>query len=211
MPVVIISGHGNIETAVSAIKRGAYDYIEKPFNADRLLLVVGRALETTRLKRENEELKGRSGLDTELVGNSLAIRNLRQTPEKNCAHQQPRVGHRALWAPARNWWRAPCTPCRQRANGPFVALSAATMDPERLEERLFGVEQDRIVPRALVHLKKHMAAHFTSMKLPTCRLRRRPRSCACLLEQTFQRVGGTKKTKVDVRIISSTCARPAGS
>ena len=69
LPVVIISGHGNIETAVSAIKRGAYDYIEKPFKADRLILVVGRALEASRLRRENEELKGRAGADTELLGN----------------------------------------------------------------------------------------------------------------------------------------------
>src|SRR6476660_6245342 len=82
LPVVIISGHGNIETAVSAIKRGAYDYIEKPFNADRLILVVGRALEATRLRRENEVLKGRAGADGELLGSSMAIRQLRQTLKK---------------------------------------------------------------------------------------------------------------------------------
>src|SRR5207237_4214170 len=82
LPVVIISGHGNIETAVSAIKRGAYDYIEKPFKADRLILVVGRALEASRLRRENEVLKGRAGADVELLGSSMAIRQLRQTFKK---------------------------------------------------------------------------------------------------------------------------------
>lgn len=82
LPVIIISGHGNIETAVAAIKRGAYDYIEKPFNADRLLLVVSRALENTRLKRENEQLKGRSGFDAELIGQSAAIKMLKQTLKK---------------------------------------------------------------------------------------------------------------------------------
>ena len=87
LPVVIISGHGNIETAVSAIRRGAYDYIEKPFKADRLILVVGRALETSRLKRENEELKGRAGTDVELLGNSAAMRQLRQTLEEGRARQ----------------------------------------------------------------------------------------------------------------------------
>jgi two-component system, NtrC family, nitrogen regulation response regulator NtrX len=82
VPVVIISGHGNIETAVAAIKRGAYEYIEKPFNADRLLLVIGRALEITRLKRENESLKGRAGVDAELHGSSVAMRQLRQLLKK---------------------------------------------------------------------------------------------------------------------------------
>src|SRR3954465_13116729 len=82
VPVIIISGHGNIETAVSAIKRGAYDYIEKPFKADRLILVVGRALETSRLKRENEDLKGRAGTEAELLGNSAAMRQLRHTLKK---------------------------------------------------------------------------------------------------------------------------------
>ena len=82
LPVVIISGHGNIETAVSAIKRGAYDYIEKPFKADRLVLVVGRALENSRLRRENEELRGRTGAESELIGNSPAMRQLRTTLKK---------------------------------------------------------------------------------------------------------------------------------
>src|SRR5436190_6836430 len=82
VPVIIISGHGNIETAVAAIKRGAYEYIEKPFKADKLLLVVGRALETARLRRENEELKGRAGTDSELLGSSAAMRQLRQLLKK---------------------------------------------------------------------------------------------------------------------------------
>ncbi len=82
LPVVIISGHGNIETAVAAIKRGAYDFIEKPFKADRLLLVVQRAIEATRLKRENEELKVRAGDPTEMVGAAPAVHALRQAIER---------------------------------------------------------------------------------------------------------------------------------
>src|SRR5918995_418467 len=82
LPVIIISGHGNIETAVAAIKRGAYDYIEKPFKADRLILVIGRALEAFRLKRENEELRGRAGADTELMGSSVVMRQFRQALKK---------------------------------------------------------------------------------------------------------------------------------
>ena len=82
LPVVIISGHGNIETAVAAIKRGAYDYIEKPFKADRLVLIVARALETSKLRRENRELRERSAYGTELIGRSSLINHLRQVIEK---------------------------------------------------------------------------------------------------------------------------------
>src|ERR1700724_1630316 len=82
VPVVMISGHGNIETAVAAIKRGAYDFIEKPFKSDRLILVATRALETSRLKREVKELKQFAPLASTLVGRSPAVNQLRQTIEK---------------------------------------------------------------------------------------------------------------------------------
>src|ERR687886_125310 len=78
LPVVMISGHGNIETAVSAIKRGAYDYIEKPFKADRLVLVAERALEASRLKREVKDLRQRTGEGARLVGASSVMNHLRQ-------------------------------------------------------------------------------------------------------------------------------------
>ncbi len=94
LPVVIISGHGNIETAVSAIKRGAYDYIEKPFKADRLVLVVGRALENWRLRRENEDLRGRTGAESELIGNSAAMRQLRATLKKVAPTNSRVLDHR---------------------------------------------------------------------------------------------------------------------
>ena len=96
LPIVMISGHGNIETAVSAIKRGAYDFIEKPFKADRLLLVAERALENSRLKREVRELKQLAPLAATLVGRSPAANQLRQTIEKVAPDQQPRPYHRAL-------------------------------------------------------------------------------------------------------------------
>src|SRR4029079_2558154 len=139
LAVVIISGHGNIETAVSAIKRGAYDYIEKRFNADRLLLVVGRALEAARLRRENEELKGRAGADAELLGNSIAMRQLRQTLKK-IAPSNSRVLITGPMGAGKELAARALHTSSQRSAGPFVILSAAILAPERMEEELFGTE-----------------------------------------------------------------------
>jgi two-component system, NtrC family, nitrogen regulation response regulator NtrX len=139
LPVVMFSGHGNIETAVSAIKRGAYEYIEKPFKADRLVLVVERALEASRLKRENIELRGRAGTETELLGISALARQLRQTVRKIAPSNSrvmiygPLGSGKELVARTLHAWSL-------RASGPFVILPAATLAPDRLEEQLFGVE-----------------------------------------------------------------------
>ena len=126
LPVVIISGHGNIETAVAAIKRGAYEYIEKPFNADRLILVVGRALETSRLIRENSELKGRSGLDAELVGNSAAMRQMRQLMKK-IAPTNSRVLITGPMGSGKEMAARALHAMSLRANGAFVVLNGASM------------------------------------------------------------------------------------
>ena len=203
LPVVIISGHGNIETAVSAIRRGAYDYIEKPFNADRLLLVVGRALETTRLKRENEELKGRSGLAPELVGNSLPIRNLRSLLKK-IAPSNSRVLVTGPMGAGKELVARSIHAMSSRADGPFVTLAAATMDAENLEENLFGVENG---PDQLPRIGALEEAHGGTLYLDEIAdmpMVTQAKILRVLLDQTFQRVGATKKTKVDVRIISST-------
>ena len=137
LPVVIISGHGNIETAVAAIKRGAYEYIEKPFNADRMLLVVGRALEASRLKRENETLKGKTGFDHELQGSSVAMRQLRQLLKK-IAPANSRVLITGEMGSGKELVARTLHGMSSRSDGPFVTLSAATMAPERMEEELFG-------------------------------------------------------------------------
>lgn len=202
VPVVIISGHGNIETAVSAIRRGAYDYIEKPFNADRLLLVLGRALETTRLKRENDELKGRSGLHPELVGNSLPLRNLRALLKK-IAPSNSRVLVSGPMGSGKELVARAIHALSTRANGPFVTLAAATMEPEHLEENLFGVDNG---PDAAPRIGALEEAHGGTLYLDEIAdmpLETQGKVLRVLLEQTFQRVGAPKKTKVDVRIISS--------
>jgi two-component system, NtrC family, nitrogen regulation response regulator NtrX len=203
LPVVIISGHGNIETAVAAIRRGAYDYIEKPFNADRLLLVVGRALETTRLKRENDELKGRSGLEPELVGNSVAVRNLKQLLKK-VAPSNSRVLITGPMGAGKELAARMLHSLSARANGPFVTLAAATMDADHMEESLFGVDMGPDKPARVGALEEAHGGTLYLDEVADMPMETQAKVLRVLLEQTFQRVGATKKIKVDVRIISST-------
>src|ERR1700752_4549672 len=137
LPIVMISGHGNIETAVAAIKQGAYDFIEKPFKADRLVLVAERALETSRLKREVKALKQLT--PSTLVGRSLSINQLRQTIDKVAPTNSrilivgpPGAGKELTARAIHAQWA--------RAEGPFVVINAAAMTPERMEVEMFGME-----------------------------------------------------------------------
>src|SRR5438105_3928516 len=139
LPVVMISGHGNIETAVSSIKLGAYDFIEKPFKADRLVLVANRSLETSRLKREVRELKQLAPQPATVVGNSTAINQLRQTIEK-VAPTNSRVLIVGPSGAGKELTARTIHALSGRVQGPFVVINAAAMMPERVEEELFGVE-----------------------------------------------------------------------
>src|SRR3974390_888696 len=139
LPVVMISGHGNIETAVAAIKHGAYDFIEKPFKADRLVLVANRSLETFRLKREVKELKQLSAQATTLIGGSTAINQLRQTIEK-VAPTNSRILIVGPSGAGKELAARTIHALSSRSQGPFVVINAAAMMPERMEEELFGVE-----------------------------------------------------------------------
>lgn len=203
VPVIIISGHGNIETAVSAIKRGAYEYVEKPFKADRLLLVVSRALETTRLRRENEELKGRSGTDTELLGSSAAMRQLRSLLKK-IAPANSRVLISGPMGSGKELAARTLHAMSLRANGPFVTLSAATMAPERMEEELFGVDDSSGTAKRVGALEEAHGGTLYIDELADMPIETQGKVLRVLVDQTFQRVGGAKKVKVDVRVISST-------
>jgi two-component system, NtrC family, nitrogen regulation response regulator NtrX len=203
LPVVIISGHGNIETAVSAIRRGAYDYIEKPFTADRLLHVVGRALEATRLRRENEDLKGRTGFDLEFLGGSHAVRQLRQLLKK-VGPTNSRVMITGPMGSGKEMAARALHALSLRAQGPFVTLSAATMSPENIEEELFGVEAGQGEAPHIGALEEAHGGTLFIDEVADMPLETQGKVLRVLMEQTFQRVGGAKKVKVDVRIISST-------
>jgi two-component system nitrogen regulation response regulator NtrX len=204
MPVVMISGHGNIETAVSAIKRGAYDFIEKPFKADRLVLVADRALENSRLKREVKELTKLTPHPTALVGQSSAINQLRHTIEKVAPTNSrilivgPSGAGKELAARSIHVQSA-------RASGPFVVINAAAMTPDRMESELFGVEASNgsqaRKPGALeeAHGGTLFIDEIADMPRET-----QNKILRVLVDQTFMRVGGTNRISVDVRIVSST-------
>jgi two-component system nitrogen regulation response regulator NtrX len=200
LPVVMISGHGNIETAVSAIKAGAYDFIEKPFKADRLILVAERALEASRLKREVRDLKARSGAADQIVGSSLAVNQLRQTIERVAPTNARVMITGALGAgkelAARTLHRASA-----RANGPFVLLNAATILPETMEAELFGVEGEN--GRRVGALEEAHGGTLYLDEVADMPRETQGRILRVLVDQNFQRVGGTTRVHVDVRIISS--------
>jgi two-component system nitrogen regulation response regulator NtrX len=203
LPVVIISGHGTIETAVEAIKIGAYDFIEKPFKADRLLLVVERAIEAASLRRENEELKLRAGGDLDLVGISAATHQLRQQIEKAAptgsrvlitgpAGAGKEVVGRLLHARSR------------RAMGPFVPVNCATMRPERLEIELFGTERGGDgAPRKLGTFERAHGGTLFLDEVADMPLETQGKIVRVLQEQTFERVGGSNRVEVDVRVMAS--------
>src|SRR5215212_31628 len=204
VPVVMISGHGNIETAVAAIKRGAYDFIEKPFKSDRLILVATRALETSRLKREVKELKQLAPAASVLTGRSACMNQLRQTIER-AAKANSRI---LIVGPSGSGKELAARTLHNlsgRSEGPFVVINAAAITPERMEVELFGIEQSNGE-----HQRKAGAleeAHGGTLfidEIGDMPRETQNKILRVLVDQTFQRSGGTAKVNVDVRIVSST-------
>lgn len=201
LPVIVISGHGTVETAVMAIKRGAYDFIEKPFQADQLLNTVLRATEAERLRRENEALRERSGIDHELTGASHCINGIRNAIRKvavtgsrvfvsGAAGTGKEVAARLLhnWSP--------------RAHAPFVVIGAAIMSPERVEQELFGEERDGLVVKPGLFEQAHGGTLFLD-EVADMPHTTQAKILRVLTDQVFQRVGGSRNVRVDVRVISS--------
>jgi two-component system nitrogen regulation response regulator NtrX len=204
LPVVMISGHGNIETAVAAIKRGAYDFIEKPFKADRLVLVADRALETSRLKREVKELKAINPRATGMVGRSPAINQLRQSVEK-IAPTNSRIMIVGPSGAGKEMTARHLHALSARASGPFVVINAAAITPERMEIELFGVEQTNgSQQRKVGALEEAHGGTLFIDEIADMPRDTQNKILRVLVDQTFQRVGGSTKVAVDVRIVSST-------
>ncbi|WP_375611278.1 MULTISPECIES: sigma-54-dependent transcriptional regulator [unclassified Bartonella] len=202
LPVVMISGHGNIETAVSAIKRGAYDFIEKPFKADRLVLVAERTLENSNLKRELLELRKRSNETLELLGKSTVIKNLRQIIEK-VAPTNSRIMITGPSGAGKETVARAIHALSTRSNGPFVTINAATITPERMEIELFGSEMEGR-ERKIGALEEAHGGILYLDEIADMPRETQGKILRVLTGQTFERIGGTKRVKVDVRIISST-------
>lgn len=201
LPVLMISGHGTLDTAVAAISRGATDFIEKPFDSTQLLHLVARATETERLRRENEAMKAEIGLEEELTGHSAAINSIRAML-KRVANTNSRVlvtgpagVGKEVAARLLHGWSA-------RAARPFVVVASASMDADRMEEALFGSERaDGTVLPGLME-KAHGGTLFldevADMPLPT-----QAKILRVLSDQSFTRVGGQRQVRVDVRVVSS--------
>ncbi len=205
LPVVMISGHGNIETAVSAIKAGAYDFIEKPFKADRLVLVAERALEASRLKREVRDLRARSVQASRIAGRSIVINQLRQAVER-AAPTNARILITGAPGTGKELTARTIHGMSSRANGPFVVLSAATITPENMEAELFGLEGSEGSEGRGRRVGALEEAHGGTLYLDEIADMPREtqnRILRVLVDQNFQRVGGTTRVHVDVRIISS--------
>ncbi len=205
VPVVMISGHGTIETAVAAIQQGAYDFVEKPFKSDRMLLCISRALEAARLARENAELRLRAGPETRLDGDSQAISAVRQQIERVAP-----TGSRVLVSGAAGAGKEVAARMiharSRRAEGPFVALNCATLAPGRFEEELFGLEGsvEGNVKRRTGLLERAHGGTLVLDEVSDMPLETQGKIVRALQDQTFERIGGATRVKVDVRVLATT-------
>lgn len=201
IPVLVISGHGNLDTAVAAVREGAVDFIEKPFEAERLIYLVDRATETDRLRRENETLRLQVGQEDQLHGSSVAINTVRATLKRVAPTGSrvmisgpPGVGKEIAARMIHQW--------SPRSRAPFIVLSAAMMSPERVEEELFGSEADGpIRPGLLEHA--HGGTLFLD-EIADMPLTTQAKILRVLTDQSYTRMGGQRAVKVDVRVLSAT-------
>ncbi len=201
LPVLVISGHGNLDTAVAAVREGAIDFIEKPFEAGRLVYLVDRATETDQLRRENATLRKQFGQDDQLNGSSVAINTVRATL-KRVAPTGSRVlitgpggvGKEIAARMIHQW--------SPRAKAPFIVLSAAMMSPDRVEEELFGSEADGVARPGLLE-QAHGGTIFLD-EIADMPLTTQGKILRVLTDQSYHRVGGQRPVKVDVRVLSAT-------
>ncbi len=202
VPIIIISGHGNIEIAVAAIKQGAYDFIEKPFNIDQLMVVITRAMETSRLRRENSELRRKDVTAADMIGSSPSYRTLKGQLDKVTKSN----GRVMLTGPSGSGKEIAARYVHansDRADGPFITVNSASIEPDRMEEVLFGRESaGRGIEPGLLE-QAHGGVIFFD-EIADMPLGTQSKILRVLTEQQFQRVGGSDNVRVDLRVISST-------
>ena len=205
VPVIMISGHGNVETAVTAIRMGAYDYIEKPFSAERMVLIVKRALEAAKLRTENTELRKRGSNESELIGTSAAINNVRQTVEK-VAPTNSRILITGAPGTGKELIARLIHTRSMRGHAAFVVLNAAALTPSRVEAELFGTEDTNPNGGAekLGLLERAHGGTLFIDEVADMPLETQGRLLRALQEQSFERVRGNKRVSVDVRVIAAT-------
>ena len=201
LPVIMISGHGNLDTAVAAIREGAVDFIEKPFKADNLLHLVARATETDRLRRENAELRQQVGQDDNLSGTSVAINTVRATL-KRVAPTGSRVMITGPGGVGKEIAARMIHQWSLRANSPFIVVSSAMMSPDRVEEELFGSEHDGVARPGLLE-QAHGGSLFLD-EIADMPMTTQAKILRVLTDQSYTRIGGQRPVKVDVRVLSAT-------
>jgi two-component system, NtrC family, nitrogen regulation response regulator NtrX len=202
LPVLMISGHGNLDTAVAAIRQGAIDFIEKPFEAGHLVHLVARATETERLRRENEALRRQVGHEMALTGSSGSMNNVRATLKRVAATGSrvlisgpAGVGKEVAARLLHHW--------SPRAGGPFIVVTAARMTPERVEEELFGAEEGGDLARPGLLEQAHGGTLFLD-EIADMPVSTQGKILRVLTDQSFARVGGQRTVRVDMRVVSST-------
>lgn len=201
VPVVIISGHGNIEIAVAAIKQGAYDFIEKPFNIDQLLVVIRRAMETSKLRHENVALKRKDSGPSLMLGDSQSFKMLKSQLDKVTRSN----GRVMLFGGSGSGKEVAARYIHlnsDRASSPFVLVNCASVEPERFEEILFGTEASGTPELGLLEQASGGIIFFD--EIADMPLGAQSKILRVLVDQTFTRVSGTKKIEVDLRVISAT-------
>lgn len=203
VPVIMISGHGTIETAVSSLHQGAYDFLEKPFQSDRLLVIVRRALEAARLRKENAELRLRAGAQSTLMGNSALVNALRS----QISRVAPTNSRVLITGPAGAGKEVVARTIHaesKRAEGPFVVLNCAALAPDHLEEELFGVEGTGDQPGRPGLLERAHRGTLLLDEVADMPLETQGKIVRALQVNTFERLGGTHSVKVDVRVLATT-------
>ena len=203
VPVLMMSGHGTVETAVQAIKYGAYDFIEKPFTADRLLLLIERATEAAQLRRENAELRMRAGTSLDLLGNSSAIKDVRQAVDR-AAPTNSRIIISGPPGAGKEVIARMVHAQSRRAEGPFCVVNCAAMHPDRMETELFGTEGDATSSRKVGMFERAHQGTLLLDEIGDMPLETQGKIIRVLQEQIFERVGGNSQVQVDVRVIAST-------
>lgn len=203
LPVIMISGHGSVESAIASIKLGAYDYIEKPFKEDRLLQLLNRAIETANLRRENQELKQRGGsVESQLIGSSAAVTQLKNAVEK-IAPTSSRVFISGPAGCGKEVVARLIHLLSARAEGPFVVLNAASLTSENIEEDMFGVENHQTGERKIGVLEKSHGGTLFIDEIADLPLATQGKLLRMLQQSSFERVGGDLKVEVDVRVIAA--------
>ncbi|MEM6626335.1 MAG: sigma-54 dependent transcriptional regulator, partial [Pseudomonadota bacterium] len=203
LPVIVISGHGTVETAVTAIRRGAYDYVEKPFKADKLLLVVQRALENAKLRRENSDLRARAASSGELIGQSTVTQQLRSSIQK-VAPANSRVMITGPSGVGKELAARMIHGGSSRAQGPFVVVNAASIAPERMELELFGEEDAEGRPKKIGLFEQAHNGTLLLDEIADMPAGTQSKILRVLVDQRFQRLNGRSDVAVDVRVVSST-------